>query len=91
MIFSDSRYIDGTLFKANDARDGSYQLTVFRAWPTYKERFYFYEVVETDRIANLSVKFLGHANLWYKIMDLNPEVLDPFSLKPGTLLRIPYE
>lgn len=91
MIFLDSRYIDGPLFKAHDARDGAYKLTVFREWPTYSSKFYQYEVVETDTIGNLASKFLGHPHLWYQIMDINPEVLNPFKLTPGTILRIPYE
>lgn len=91
MIYLDSRYADGPLFKANDARDGSYRLTVFREWPTYISKFYLYEVVETDRIANIAYKFLGQSERWYEIMDLNPEIIDPFTLTPGTMLRIPYE
>jgi len=89
MIFTDSRYIDGTLFKAYDTRTGDYQLTVFRNWPSYARSYFLYDWVETDRLDNLSLRYLGKAELWWIILDLNPEVLDPFSIAPGTPLRIP--
>lgn len=91
MIFLDSRYIDGTLYKAYDARNGSYQLTVSRVFPTYYSKFFNYEIVETDRLDNLALQFLGSSNLWWQILDLNPEILDPFVIAPGTQIRIPRE
>jgi len=27
--------------------------------------------------------------MWWEIMDINPEILDPFTITPGTQLRIP--
>lgn len=89
-IYLDSRYATGTLFRAKDARTNSYVPTVFRVWPNYGKKTFFYEVTEVDRMENLAVKFLGNPAFWWKIMDLNPEVLDPFNVAPGTLLRIPY-
>ena len=89
-IYLDSRYVDGTLFKGKDARTNTYVNTVYRNWPNYGKKTFLYEVTEVDRIENISVKFLGNATFWWKIMDLNPEVLDPFNIAPGTLLRIPY-
>ena len=88
-IYMDSRYADGPLFKARDARTGNHRNTVFRQWPSYGVTFFIYEVNEIDRIENIAVKFLGKSELWWKIMDLNPEVLNPFELTPGTELRIP--
>ena len=90
-IYLDSRYADGPLFKARDPRTGDYIATVFREWPSYSLPFFTYEVTEIDRIENISVKFLGNSQLWWKIMDLNPEVLNPFSIAPGTELRIPND
>jgi nucleoid-associated protein YgaU len=90
-IYLDSRYANGPLFKARDARKDVTVATVFRAWPTYISKFVLYEVTEVDRIENIAVKFLGNSELWWQIMDLNPEVLNPFEITPGTLLRIPRE
>ena len=89
MIYLDSRYADGTVFKSFDARNASYQLTVFRNFPTYQTRFFMYEWVETDRIDDVASHFLGKPDLWWQIMDINPEVLDPMNIVPGTHIRIP--
>lgn len=91
MIFLDSRYVDGTILKAYDSRNGSYQLTVIRKFPEYSSAFFHYNWVETDRLDDLALQFLGSSDLWWQIMDLNPEVIDPFSISPGTQLRIPRE
>ena len=88
-IFLDSRYADGVIFKAWDARKNQYQITVFRNWPTYSTRFFLYEWNTTDRLDNISNKFLGNPDYWWKIMDINPEIADPFSISPGTQIRIP--
>ena len=91
MIFLDSRYVDGKLFKAKDSRTGKTQISVFRTFPTDAKYFFIYEWVETDRIDNIANLFLGSPNLWWKIMDFNPEILNPFNIEPGTQLRIPNE
>ena len=89
MIYLDSRYADGTIFKAYDSRNSKYQLTVFREFPSYSTEFIIYQWVETDRIDDIALQFLGKSELWWQIMDINPEVLDPFNIEPGTDIRIP--
>ena len=91
MIFLDSRYVDGTIAKAYDARTGSYELGVFRNFPSYSLGFFYYDWVETDRLDDLALQFLGSSGLWWQIMDLNPQILDPFAIAPGTQIRIPRE
>jgi hypothetical protein len=91
MIFLDSRYVDGTIYKAYDARNGSYQLTVSRNFPSYYSTFFNYDWVETDRLDDLALQFLGSSDLWWQILDINPEILDPFAINPGTQIRIPRE
>ncbi|MEI8136659.1 MAG: baseplate wedge protein 53 [Bacteroidota bacterium] len=90
-IYLDSRYADGALFKGRDARNDTYVTTVFRTWPTNYKQVTVYEVKEVDRIEDIAVRYLGNPSLWWKIMDLNPEVLDPFDIVPGTSLRIPND
>lgn len=89
MIYLDSRYVDGRVFKVWNAQKQQYDLTVFREWPKYAQSFFIYEWVENDRLDNLATRFLGEASQWWVIMDINPEVIDPNSIKPGTQLRIP--
>ena len=88
-LFLDSRYADGTIFKAWDARKNQYQITVFRQWPTYSTKFFVYEWTATDRLDNLANRYLGSPDVWWKIMDINPEIVNPHDIAVGTLLRIP--
>lgn len=88
-IYLDSRYIDGPVFKAWDARKNSYQITVFRAWPSYTSPFFMYEWVDGDRLDNVSNRFLGSSEYWWRILDVNPEINNPLVIKPGTSIRIP--
>lgn len=91
MIYLDSRYADGTLLKAWDSRatKKQFQLTVFRNWPTYTTNFFLYVWTEMDRLDIVANKYLGDSQLWWQIMDINPELIDPFDIAPGTQVRIP--
>lgn len=89
MIFLDSRYVDGRIFKVYDGRTDNYQLAVRREWPEYVQRYFVYEWVDTDRLDIIATRFLGNPELWWQILDINPEILDPMNIAPGTQLRIP--
>jgi hypothetical protein len=89
MIFLDSRYATASLFKAWDARKQQYNLTAFRRFPSYTTKYFIYQWVETDRLDNVANKFLNNPNFWHKILDINPEIIDPTVIEPGTLIRIP--
>ena len=88
-IYLNSRYSDGPLFYGFHSQSQEYALTVFRTWPYYAATFYPYEVTEIDRIEGIATKTLGAPELWWKIMDANPEIINPFEILPGTHLRIP--
>jgi nucleoid-associated protein YgaU len=88
-IFADSRYAEGTQFHAYDSRTGKVQNTVFRTWPNVVQTFFYYNWVEGDRIDLLSKNFYGRSDLWWHIMDINPQILNPFEIAPGTQIRIP--
>jgi hypothetical protein len=45
--------------------------------------------VENDRLDNLANRFLSNPGLWYTILDINPEIIDPTDISPGTQIRIP--
>ena len=46
--------------------------------------------METDRIDNVATRFYGEPNLWWVILDMNPEILNPQNIPPGTQLRISH-
>jgi hypothetical protein len=89
MIYSDSRYANGELFYSYNPRVNEYSATVFRKFPDKSADFFFYEWKEEDRIDLVAKRFFGTAFKWWDIMDYNPEMMDPMSIPPGTLIRIP--
>lgn len=42
-----------------------------------------------DRIDKLASEHLGSPDLYYRILDLNPEIIDPHHIEPGTKVRLP--
>jgi hypothetical protein len=91
MIYTDSRYARGIFFKAYSPRKNTYELTVMRRFPVDQASFYYYGWRERDRIENVAARLLGDANLWWRIMDYNPEVIDPVNIPVGTVIRIPSD
>jgi hypothetical protein len=89
MIYADSRYSKGTIIKAQDARTDTYRLGVYRNFPTGKSKFYTYTWVEGDRIDLVAAALLGNSTYWWKIMDFNPEIVNPFTIRVGSTIRIP--
>jgi hypothetical protein len=89
MIFTDSRYADGKAYRANDARTNTYEVSVMRRFPTQKSSYFNYTWVEKDRVDIIAQEFLGVTSFWWVIMDFNPEIIDPFDITVGTVIRIP--
>lgn len=91
MIYTDSRYASGVFFKAYDPQRATYSLTVLRQFPVDQSNFYYYVWKERDRIENVAARLLRDSNLWWRIMDYNPEVIDPINIQAGTPIRIPSD
>lgn len=89
MIYSDSRYASGTLVKTFDARKSNTSISLFRNFPNGTSGFFYYTWSERDRIDIIAERFLGNANLWWYIMDYNPELLNPQDIPVGSSIRIP--
>lgn len=89
MIFSDSRYSDGELLKSLDARKGLINVSVTRTFPSSQVPFFYYTWNSSDRIDLVALSLLGDPELWWEIMDLNPEIINPMGILPGTIIRIP--
>lgn len=89
MIFRDSRYASGQVTRDYRSLTGDYPVVVYRNFPNEKVKFFLYEWSEQDRIDQVAKKFLGYSHLWWKIMDYNPETINPLDIAPGTIIRIP--
>lgn len=89
MIFTDSRYASGILAQTFDARKQEVSVAVYRQFPEDEATFIYYRWTQRDRVDLIADKFLGDPNLWWVIMDYNPEQLNPMSIPVGSLIRIP--
>lgn len=86
-----SRYYNGPLAQTKDKYTDTYVISVFRQFPTSKEVTYIeYTWKEADTLAKLAKEFGLGVKYWWEIMEINPEIMDPFTIEPGTIVRIPY-
>lgn len=91
MIERVSRYYDGSLTQTPDKYTGEYVISVFRRFADSQETTYItYTWKEGDNLSVLSEVFGVGAKYWWEIMEINPEIQDPFDIPEGTILRVPY-
>ena len=91
MIERVSRYYDGSLTKTVDKYTGEYIISVFRRFADNQTVNYItYTWKDGDSLSNLSEVFGVGSKYWWEIMEINPEIQDPFDITEGTILRIPY-
>lgn len=89
-IYQGSRYEYSVVDFVSITVDGDENPIVFYEIPEPGTFAYQnYTVVFGDRIDLISYKFYGRSDLWWVILDKNPQILDGWSLKAGTILRIP--
>lgn len=51
--------------------------------------FYYYTVVQGDRMDTIANKVYGLPDYWWKIANANPEIFYPEVLATGSIIRIP--
>jgi nucleoid-associated protein YgaU len=91
MIERVSRYYDGPLAQTVDKNTGNYVISVYRKFPTSQSvRYITYIWKDGDSLSSLAEQYGAGAKYWWEIMDINPEIMEPFSIEPGTTLRVPY-
>ena len=89
-VFRSSRYYDGDAQQIKNKTTGVYNWTVYRAFPAETTiRYTEYTWIDGDRLDYLAAVYLNNALLWWKILDINPELNDPLEISPGTIIRIP--
>jgi hypothetical protein len=87
-ITPQSRYLQGSLLRLPNS-GGTYNLSVVRSVPAQFGRFNLYVWQETDRPDIVANNLLGNPALWWSIFDINPEIIYPLNITPGTVVRIP--
>lgn len=92
MIERVSRYYTGTLAQVKQKYSNNYTIAVYRDFiKSKKVRFIEYVWVYGDNLGALAKVYIGDAKYWWEILEINPEILDPFNIDPGTKIRIPYD
>lgn len=88
MIAANSRYASNTVVLLPTSR-GSV-VTIAAKTPTAVQIQYTWMVLhEGERLDHLAKMAFGDETLWWKIADVNPEILDWTNVPVGTRLRVP--
>jgi hypothetical protein len=90
MIYTDSRYSTGKLYSAWNTRKYDTDVFVSREFPRGRAQYFMYTWRESDRIDLVANRFFKTPAVWWKIMDYNPEIGNPFEIPVGTVIRIPH-
>ena len=91
MIERVSRYYDGPLLQTKNKYTTDYVISVFRSFPQSDVVNYISHIwQEGDTLAGLAETYGTGAKYWWEIMDVNPEIIDPFGIEPGTVIKVPY-
>ena len=89
-LYRSSRYADDNardIMLVKD--DGSQTRTVYRRPPTQPAGTSFYVWRSGDRIDRVAAWAVGDPQQAWRILDINPEVLNAHSIEPGTRIRLP--
>jgi hypothetical protein len=89
-ISAQSRYhAPGTTIERLPNSGGVYNITVMRTIPGGTASYYLYTWRAGDRPDLVAAETLKNPNLWWAIFDINPELIYPLNILPGTIVRIP--
>jgi hypothetical protein len=88
MIYEQSRYYGQTQVRLA-ATDGTYQRAVLRTIDATTTEFFIYVWSAGDRPDSVANSQIGDPTMWWQIMDINPEILNPLNIPTGTPVRIP--
>lgn len=89
MIYLGSRYQNEQVQSVADGDKPVRQFVLRTVVPTDDESLRTYTWHEGDRIDVVALRELGSAAAWWRIMDVNPDIMDPHGIEVGTLVRIP--
>ena len=89
MIYIGSRYQDVPVVYLLDGRTGTTHATILRATPTTNVSFLSTRWRAGIRLDRLASNLYGAESEWWRVMDVNDDILNPMSLAPGMTVRIP--
>lgn len=85
-----SRYnTQGTAITRIADSNGTFNVTVLRIVPPSTSSYSLYIWKAGDRPDLVAAAELGNSQLWWAIFDINPEIIYPLNVPPGTVVRMP--
>lgn len=88
MIYLGSRYETAEVQYVLDGRALTTRPTVMRGALTQTPAQIIYRWVEDDRVDLLGQRYAGRPDEWWRVLDLNPELIDPLSAVPGQSVTV---
>lgn len=90
MIFEGSRYSGAAVLRAK-AADGKSRPTIYAmiGGAGGQVSYQLYPVTSGERMDIIANNLWGDPELWWRIADLNPQLLYPDEIPDGTVLRVP--
>ena len=89
-IFSGSRYKNSVVDYFTKAEYGSATPVVFYSFDALDSISFFTHIYNpNETLHSLSQKYFRRPDLWWTILEYNPEIVDFFSIPAGTTIRIP--
>ncbi|MFI2616684.1 hypothetical protein [Streptomyces sp. NPDC018584] len=89
MISSASRYAGNPIEIVRDVDGKSRRVIVPVAPQQIRARVIKYRWNEDDRVDSVAADYYQDPTQWWRIAEVNPEILDWTDITPGTLIRIP--
>lgn len=92
MIYIGSRYEKQPVFYTIDSRSGNTRPTVVRTYVRPRRSTRPTETIrwqEGARLDRVSQALFGSADRWWRLMDANPDILDPMTVTAGALVVLP--
>jgi nucleoid-associated protein YgaU len=89
-IFQGSRYEYSVVDFVSTSQDADANAVVFYSFDelgtfSYLEHTY----IEGERLDSIAQRYYDRPDMWWTILDHNPDISDPDNIRPGKVLRIP--
>ena len=90
-LYNGSRYADVNTRDSILVRSDGARIRTLLRYPsttgTLSVTYYVWK--RGDRLDRIAAAYLGSPSLYYRILDLNPDIIDGNQIEPGTRVRLP--